>query len=464
MTQSTGRQDAMKAILGLVPPRGAEEAAARANLDRLDDAALEAMRSELAKSAEAFGRKPDPVEGASMARRAGARAKLVSGFSKLSSATRMLEEYDRAREQPRERPTSAAEIRQEVLVSPPETVARPPRSGSVRLPAEAVVAATDTWHHPLVIGAVPEARRFGETVDTVFPAAAREAPVVPVDESVLAVDLIRSLIAKQITNVLELSRVDETHVSQVREMFDAFLKDEVIDKYLHVQTTGMIRDILAMALHERLGLADAVRFAPIFRHFQSRLRSPSGSVETTFLSSAPHVLAETTAIDGFAKMVIRIREYAPDIVVVIKGGGEIAGKLVQRTYNGGARFVTLDPMAEGSLLPGKFTSDVHRVLVMDDVARTGRTMVQALDACRNTFGGTSIRGMALVGTVESAAALGDRAFFPTLSPDRTVSVPWSKEGQYHGTSKDHVLGWGKPESLSIAKSLFERAVGRLVGT
>ncbi|WP_051044866.1 hypothetical protein [Methylobacterium sp. B1] len=462
MTQSTGRQDAIKAILGLVPPRSVDEAAALANLERLDDAALETMRAKLARSAAASGSKSLPVTNEGKERRALARAKLMSGFSKLEAATRMLEEHDRARAQPREQMAQVAQPQPAAPAPRRKTVAAPPKGASGRLVAQVPVPLTDTWQHPLIIGAGSETQWSAEGPAATSHASDREATVVPVSESVLVIDKLRSLIAKQLSGVLELSRVDEMHASQVGELFDLFLKDEVIDKYLHVQTTGMIRDILAMALNERLGFANTMQLAPVLRHFQSRLRAPSASIETKFLSTVPPVLAETTAIDGFAKMVVRMREYEPEIVVMIKGGGEIAGKLIQRTYDGSARFVTMDPTAGEVLLTGKLPSRGYRVLIVDDVARTGRTMLQGLEACKSAFGVTAIRGMALIGTVESSTILGDRAFFPTLSPDRSVSVPWSKEGQYHGTSKDHVLGWGKPGSLSIAKSLFARAVGRLV--
>ena len=68
MTQSTGRRDAIKAILGLVPPRGAEKAAATANLDRMGDADLKALQADLAKSAPAVGSQSSSDTEASTAR------------------------------------------------------------------------------------------------------------------------------------------------------------------------------------------------------------------------------------------------------------------------------------------------------------------------------------------------------------------------------------------------------------
>jgi hypothetical protein len=90
-----GRHAIIADILRLVPPRDAETSHARANLDRLDDAVIVAMRDGLTRAAPEFGSEQRRGVAGTVGRGGGAgRAGLTGGFSKLAAVAGALREGD----------------------------------------------------------------------------------------------------------------------------------------------------------------------------------------------------------------------------------------------------------------------------------------------------------------------------------------------------------------------------------
>lgn len=92
MVQRMDRHLIIEAILRLVPPCGVEASRARANLERLDEAAQKAMEIKLAGAVVTVGGDPRRAAGTCGPRRASGRLHLAVGFSKPGEATRLLTE------------------------------------------------------------------------------------------------------------------------------------------------------------------------------------------------------------------------------------------------------------------------------------------------------------------------------------------------------------------------------------
>lgn len=476
MAITTELDDLIESILRMSPPTLGGADRARENLRAMPYASLQDMHSRL--TAELERTRPDAEAAKArhelLLRRRGPKHP-TTGVQGLARLKAVRDEICADRRALRVDQVSPAEPPQVVAIARPAvrfaggggSEPAPQTAATLRAdPAEAQ-SPGDSWLHPLLIHGASNVGRLEPlqgsfAMRMVVGAFPHHRPaVVSVDESVLGVEEFQDVISHRIARLLEHSRVPESSAEDLSRSISTLLRNPVFEKYLQVHTASMMRDVLSLALtHHSTAASSSDYVAALMQRLRTRLRVPSSSTETTFLPERPSVVGEISAIDGFAKMIVRMREYAPECVVVLKGGGEIAGKLLERAYGGSARFVVHDPGGSAEVPRGR-RSRCTSVLVVDDISRTGATMRRSLDSCRAAYGGASVRGMALVGTVESAEVLGDEAFFANLSPDVAIGVPWNTHGQYHATVKDHVLGFGKPDSLPIGKLLLTRAVGRL---
>lgn len=447
------RQELIDAILTLVPPRPGDERRARESLERRDEAFLRGLKEELGftPQSSAQGQEPDQPS----ARQIEARRKLASGLSKLVEATDRLEKIRLAAEPTvnKSAPRKSSEVRPtdriySQLPSEPSSIMHRPSSHRIgdwwapRSPISYAIGAGKTrLHSQFAINSFATNEEENST-----------------SEATVQLSDLHGIVLRYVLSIAGHSQVrDARRVAD--DIYERLAHDPAIRKYLQVNSAGIIRDTLAMAVARGIISSEDGLMVPW--SLRSWLEMSPYLDETTFLPNPSNVLGETAAIDAFAKMVVCAREFDPQYVVMLKGGGQLAGGLVQHTLNESIPFLVLDLNEPRAISQINTERRAERLLLIDDVSRTGGTMSEGLRMCRAIFGTADVKGIGLVGTAESAQTLGDDVFFPALAGNMEVELPWDRRGQYHSTPEEHILGYGRPTSLPIGKVLFERTVGRL---
>ncbi|MBK3397454.1 MULTISPECIES: hypothetical protein [Methylobacterium] len=328
--------------------------------------------------------------------------------------------------------------------------------------------ADNLWLYPLIVNKSAES-----TLKTLDPSVASrtitlkqsrtysEVKILPVDNAMLGVDQLQSLVLSNLVRLLDGNNIGLQYQDRLAELKSQLTHDPAFTKYFQIQIASMVRDIFQMVTENYAIREQFSRISPFMDELQRQARAPSPAVEMTFIPDKSPEISDILLIDGMAKMIARTREYDPDCVVVIGNGGQILGKLVQNNFKNSAKFIFVEPGTNVGLQRG-IPRNCSRILVLDDIARTGETMRDEISRCRHLHTRAAVRGMALVGTTRSCETLGDEVFFPNLSAAPEPQVPWDRRGQYGATAQNYILGRGGETQFSFSKTLLGRAVLRMM--
>lgn len=466
------RKRTIDGILRLLPPRADNAESAAANLASRDDESLTALFQELEIAATHFRANNNPTSDQARAtRRALADAKVASGLTKLAAATQRLA-GDNASVPPEKQPTD------EIAVLPLSYIGL--SAGDIGLSAAQAIAIhtspaapelaetepTEQWAPLLLEPSVPDTIRRRST----RPAAAKRnkaessvhpSHVVVVDDSVLEIARVQELVTRQFSNLARKVIDDEWTIDRANKVFSAMMKESILKKYLEMHAATLLRDVLSMVFDPEkqpvgfgLDAADWELFQSLRRHW----RTPSTVTEPAFLRAASGNMAELDVISGLSRMVAKTRQYDPDLIVSLSGGGTIVGDLIRNISPiGSATFGIMD-RGDFSVNCSSRPGNPRRILLINDISQSGNTLITGLQVCRTLFHGASVHAIALLGTTESAAKLGDVAFFSCVTRSASTDVPWDRSGRYANTKKEHILGANTNSSFTIQKGLLARSI------
>lgn len=406
------RDETIEQILKLLPPRGADEMAARANLGTFDAVALNSMRDELAEVAKSLGT-PAVAPRLLPERRDAARDRMSEAFRRLGAATARFREANNL-------PQGNAEPSDRMVAT------------SLQEVAEAVTA----------VDAAPAAPWEWEVL-----AGAGVAVDLPLPDHSSELEELRNLLRRKI--YVRLASAIGPESEKVVAVLSSRLHMRAFDQFLQMQVESMERVLLSIL--KPYPIPDLMEIPDC--------SASSTSPEMAFIATP--VVEEPEAIRGLARMAAHMRSFEPQNVIMLRGGGEIAGQLCKEAASTNANFVVGDATKPdlGLALSAGVNSD--RILVIDDISRTGDTFARTFDRCRTLFPYADIRGMALVGSAESMERLGDSIYLPNVSSRTDVKLPWDTRGKYRNTETSHLLGDGMPASpFTIPHQMLDNLIQR----
>lgn len=182
----------------------------------------------------------------------------------------------------------------------------------------------------------------------------------------------------------------------------------------------------------------------------------STSFDLAFYSNPKRVLPNAQAMEGLAKMRVFAKDYEADAIVSMAGGGKMVGDflagsrklpesrcMVMMRHGARLRF------AKGS---GKSLQGVKRILLVDDVVGRGDDLLRAYSKLAALDIGAEIQIIALAGTAEGRGSLmheHSSAFVTNVTVDDTIDLPWSRDGVYRLSGGNHTFAAGGERPWSI---------------
>lgn len=279
--------------------------------------------------------------------------------------------------------------------------------------------------------------------------------------------LIESLLATYINESEEIADLfPGSRVNMLRSLLHDAIQDPQISSFASISLRTLASTLCTLAL----GKASGLEFDPHQRAKERDriLRQIRGRKEWrafhNLIAHQPEIVTDSLdasrAVSALATMERALAEYKPDAIVAVEGGGEIVGSFLRGQIDLDARYYFVASKGhDGYVLDADlFACGPKRVVVVDDISRTGRTLTAI---CNQTFGGVSsveLKALALVSTAGATSPLRDRFLvFPVVAHSMNVSVPWDNRGSYKSTRADHVFGADrKAPPLKVPKRFYER--------
>lgn len=493
MTGQLNRAEAIDEILRVFPPRNGDVAAAERHLHDLDDAELE-RRMEIIREGEAFVReqsadRPKPSEEAARTQRAKDERtsdKFKLGLAKMAEAQAMWERHLKG--EPLE-PAAAPES-----VRTTSTVAKKTRTPRSTARVEDVVVQTSSalgWELMPALElepvAQPETARPVRLADrdglTGREAASRRKGLTfsANKHRVLAVqnvifdavieDVLRSHVVEEGVDPREVDlelnslRSDLEENPVLASLIALSYRHLVFDTLKEAQRTMLASQAERSARRwggKRMGF-DAVTMTmdrPILGSFVQRLQIPSSISEPIILTDTPRIPSEQTTIESFAKLALVAERYSPDLVVVVEDdGGANTGRLLQDIVK--FRDVKFGLNTLEKISRSRRAQEIEKILIVDDMSMTGRTMGRYISLCEKLFPNRSVGGMALVGSFASEKALGEKVYFPAVSPDDQGRPPWKTTGVFKRVGEAFELGVVESApGFEVQRQTLERSLTR----
>jgi adenine/guanine phosphoribosyltransferase-like PRPP-binding protein len=173
------------------------------------------------------------------------------------------------------------------------------------------------------------------------------------------------------------------------------------------------------------------------------------------------------AVTGLAAMQAALEDYRPDAIIAVAGGGEIVADFLGRQLKieNKCYFVASPRNGEYTLDRDLFEGgSLKRVVIIDDISRTGRTLSCIRYKTLGTIRSVDFRALALVSAATATTAIKDfLLLLPVVSHSSNVSVPWDNKGSFKATRTNYVFGADRREPLEVSKSFYERTYSDVKG-
>lgn len=186
-----------------------------------------------------------------------------------------------------------------------------------------------------------------------------------------------------------------------------------------------------------------------------------------------HTLPESQALDCLCFVGHQLAGYRPDVVVSLDRGGRMVGRFLESAFREAHGFVHLhlNRTADGSFViinaapKGRHPRRRTKILLVDDIVRSGATIRNAMTQLREVNPGAEIRSIAMLGAAPGKASIGSETLYTAyITNDVGVRLPWNNSAdQFAETPDEFIFGAraGVGTSLRINKENFQRAYDRL---
>ena len=169
---------------------------------------------------------------------------------------------------------------------------------------------------------------------------------------------------------------------------------------------------------------------------------------TPFSCKKPSLLSVPEAHEAIAKCEAVTRLWSPTFIVAINAGGGIIGDYLGyrlRMDKKRVLKVTLDKKAEGPTFSNhpRFQSN-SRVLIVDDIARSGRTVKTIYRFLKKSFPKTSMQCVTLAAMHSgSSGVVGEVPWYSACyTSDANVALPWETHGELLFKNGVYIIGAG----------------------
>jgi len=167
------------------------------------------------------------------------------------------------------------------------------------------------------------------------------------------------------------------------------------------------------------------------------------------------------AVSALASLQAALAHYRPDVIVAVGGGGEIIARFLSAQIKMDVKSYFVASRKHGDYVLDRdllSAGALKRLVVIDDIARTGRTLASIYN---QTFGGlrsVEIKTLALVCSGSAASCLRDSFLvLPLIAHSASVSVPWDNKGSYRATRTNYVFGADRQAApLKVPKEFYNR--------
>jgi hypothetical protein len=140
------------------------------------------------------------------------------------------------------------------------------------------------------------------------------------------------------------------------------------------------------------------------------------------------------AISGFGDLALHVRQTAPDCIVALNVGGNILGEFVTEHLKLGVPVIHLFIDREGLVVNRQSSTipqQVRRPLVIDGIARTGRTIQNAFRWIDASFPGASHHAAALAASMGAIDTIGSSCLHtPNPMLQATIKLPYDSEAGF----------------------------------
>ncbi|MCC8955038.1 hypothetical protein H8B02_16800 [Bradyrhizobium sp. Pear77] len=263
----------------------------------------------------------------------------------------------------------------------------------------------------------------------------------------------------------------EPMAEQFRDFLQTASATGSVQQFLLARTTSMLLETWDLLLDRRSREADPETLA-VEATFMSVLRKVRNEIVHRPAIYDPHLLAEhedvvveTRAIEGLALLGSRLLDYKPDLLVSLDQGGQVVGKLLDAQFRPDLRFRHFSASRSGGWNMSedhtRGAKSANRILVIDDIARSGEAISEACSFVKARYPSADVRAMVVVGTAPAKQRLGETLYMPNLALNLTVRVPWKTRGDaaFKRAKNAYVLGAAE-QVLEVPRDMFERLVKR----
>jgi adenine/guanine phosphoribosyltransferase-like PRPP-binding protein len=259
----------------------------------------------------------------------------------------------------------------------------------------------------------------------------------------------------------------ESRATMLRTLLHEAMHDEQIARFVHLSLGTLVSTLCTLALGKASGFGfDTAKSS---RERNRLLRKIRGRKDWQAFRNLmvhqpeliPDELDASRAINGLAAMQSALRAYRPDAIVAVEGGGEIVANFLRGQ-------IGLDPRSyfTASQKRNEYVLDrdlkqfrgFERIVVIDDIARTGRTLTCICNQTLGAFTSLKLKVLTLVSAAAATDPLRDLLLvLPIVSHSANVSVPWDNKGSYKTTRTNHVFGADRRSPpLKVPKTFYDR--------
>ncbi|MEA2892515.1 MAG: hypothetical protein QOI05_3308 [Bradyrhizobium sp.] len=266
-------------------------------------------------------------------------------------------------------------------------------------------------------------------------------------------------------------RFSSSHSGQFGKFVRRAMEMKFVEQFLRARATSLLLETWDLLLEPRRINPDPevltvdASFEAVMKQVRNEIVHRPSIYDPHLLSENDEVVVETRAIDGLALLGSRVIDYQPDLLVSLDGGGQIVGKLLHAQFGDDVGFrhgLVTRVHGWGMSVPQEPRRPPARVIIVDDIARSGNAIGAALNLVRSRYPHAEVRAMVIVGTGAARQKLGDMVLYmPNLALNVSVRVPWkNKSDSAFKRLKDGYLLGEEGETLTVSRDIYDRMVKR----
>jgi hypothetical protein len=269
-------------------------------------------------------------------------------------------------------------------------------------------------------------------------------------------------------------RLPESWMWILRRLLRNSVADPQILKFASISLGTLVSTLCTSALARASGLdVDLPGSSPERDELLHRIRATDEwRAFHNLIGHEPRLVTDSVdpagAISALATMQRALAAYNPDAIVAVAGGGKIVGDFLRQQLGMSPHRYFVAEREDGRYKlkqPFPQCGCIKTVVIIDDISRTGQTLVSIRDDVFGGMDGIELKALALV----SAAVAIDRIkdlflLLPVVAQSSNVSVPWDTKGTYRAKGKFYLFGdGGNGTQLEIPRKLYQQTYGE-VGT